>query len=96
MPAELNFTNNEPVSVTVRDVSSSGVGFLHRTAITLRAGSIRVKTREGEDLEFPIVMEWCRPCDNGLFMSGASYIRDPESDGDDCLCATIQLSRNAT
>lgn len=94
MAAELSFADEDQVSVTVRDVSSSGVGFLHRHPVRLQPASMRVKSVEGDDLNFPVVMEWCRPCDNGLYMSGASYVRDPESDGDDCLYATLQLGRS--
>jgi hypothetical protein len=46
---------------------------LHRGAIS--PGEVTVKMAgDARTFEYRVLIEWCSPCDNGMFMSGGRFL----------------------
>ena len=49
---------------------------LHRGSVSL--GDVTVKmASESREYCYRVVIEWCVPCDNGMFMSGGKFLGKP-------------------
>lgn len=79
IPAELVTSRGNTVAAMTREISRRGIGLLHRG--TLLPGEVIVKlASESRQFEYRVLIEWCRPCDNGMFMSGGRFILKPDLD----------------
>ena len=59
-----------------REISRLGIGLLHRGSLS--PGEVAVKmASETRHYEYRVLVEWCHPCDNGMFMSGGRFLRKP-------------------
>jgi hypothetical protein len=73
VPAEIRTSRGNTVSAMTREVSRFGIGFLHRGSIT--PGEVRVKmASDTREYEYQVLLEWCHPCENGMFLSGGKFI----------------------
>lgn len=72
IPAEITTARGNTVSAMTREISRNGIGLLHRGAIT--PGPVTVKmASETRQFTYRVTIEWCHPCENGMFMSGGSF-----------------------
>jgi hypothetical protein len=73
VPAEIRTARGNTVAAMTREISRSGIGILHRGSISL--GEVTVKMAgDSQTFEYRVVIEWCTPCDNGMFMSGGRFL----------------------
>ena len=73
VPAEITTQRGNTVAAMTREISRYGIGMLHRGSISL--GEVTVKmASESREYSYRVVIEWCVPCDNGMFMSGGKFL----------------------
>ncbi|QDT39386.1 PilZ domain-containing protein [Stratiformator vulcanicus] len=74
VPAEVKTLRGNTVSAMTREVSREGIGLIHRGAI--QPGPVRVKmASETREFDYNVQIEWCSPCENGMFLSGGKFVR---------------------
>ncbi len=74
VPAELTTSRGNVIAAMTREISRTGIGLLHRGSV--RLGEVTVKmASETREFEYRVLIEWCRPCDNGMFMTGGRFLR---------------------
>lgn len=74
VPAEITTSRGNTVSAMTREISRLGLGLLHRGAITPGEVTVRMAS-ETRDFEYRVLIQWCHPCENGMFMSGGQFLR---------------------
>lgn len=74
VPAEITTSRGNTVSAMTREISRLGLGLLHRGAITPGEVTVRMAS-ETRDFEYRVLIQWCHPCENGMFMSGGRFLR---------------------
>lgn len=73
VPAEIITSRGNLISAMTREISRTGIGFMHKGAVT--PGDVRVKlASDSREFEYSVCLEWCLPCDGGLFMSGGRFL----------------------
>lgn len=73
VPAEIRTARGNTVSAMTREISRSGIGFLHRG--TISPGEVIVKlASDTREFEYSVQMEWCIPVEQGMFMSGGRFL----------------------
>lgn len=74
VPAEITTTRGNTVSAMTREISRFGIGLLHRGSIS--PGEVTVKmASESREYSYRVALDWCMPCDNGMFMSGGRFLK---------------------
>ncbi len=74
VPAEVVTSRGNTVPAMTREISRTGVGLLHRGSMSL--GQVTVKmASETRQFEYRALIEWCYPCEGGMFMSGGRFLR---------------------
>lgn len=78
VPAEIITRRGNTVSAMTREISRTGIGLLHRG--TLTPGEVTVKmASETREFEYRVLIEWCQPCEKGMFISGGRFLRKAAS-----------------
>lgn len=77
VPAEIVTFRGNTVDAMTREVSRNGLGLVHRGAIETGEVNIKMST-DDRNYEYRVLLEWCIPCENGMFMSGGRFLRDEE------------------
>lgn len=78
VPAELTTHRGNTVAAMTREISRFGIGLLHRGSVS--PGEVTVKmASESREYCYRVSIEWCVPCDNGMFMSGGRFLSKPGS-----------------
>jgi hypothetical protein len=73
VPAEVSTLRGNTVPAMTREISRTGIGLLHRGCI--QPGEVTVKlASESREFEYRVRLEWCHPCENGMFMSGGRFL----------------------
>jgi len=73
VPAEIVTARGNTIAAMTREISRSGIGILHRGSIS--PGEVTIKMAgDSQTFEYRVVIEWCTPCDNGMFMSGGRFL----------------------
>jgi hypothetical protein len=73
VPAEVVTSRGNTVAAMTREISRTGIGMLHRGSIS--PGEVTVKMAgDSRTFEYRVVIEWCSPCENGMFMSGGRFL----------------------
>jgi hypothetical protein len=73
VPAEIVTARGNTVAAMTREISRTGIGILHRGALSL--GEVTVKMAgDSQSFEYRVVIEWCSPCENGMFISGGRFL----------------------
>ena len=75
VPAEIVTRRGNQISAMTREISRNGIGLLHRGSLTPEEVTVRMAS-ESRDFEYRVLIEWCSPCENGMFISGGSFLRD--------------------
>jgi hypothetical protein len=74
VPAEIRTARGNVISAMTREVSRTGLGMLHRGPVA--EGEVLVTmASETRQFDYRVVIEWCTPCENGMFMSGGRFLR---------------------
>jgi hypothetical protein len=78
VPAEVVTRRGNSVPAMTREISRLGIGLLHRGSVSL--GEVTVKmASESREYTYRVAIEWCVPCENGMFMSGGRFLSRPGS-----------------
>ena len=81
VPAEITTQRGNNVAAMTREISRYGIGMLHRGSVSL--GDVTVKmASESREYCYRVAIEWCVPCDNGMFMSGGKFLGKPGASED--------------
>ena len=76
VPAEVRTARGNTVPAMTREISRGGIGLLTRGSLT--PGYCRVKmASETREFDYRVEVEWCRPVDNGMFLSGGKFVTEP-------------------
>jgi len=79
VPAEVTTQRGNLVSAMTREISRFGIGLLHRGSVA--PGEVTVKmASESREYSYRVAIEWCVPCENGMFMSGGRFLTKSASD----------------
>jgi len=73
VPAEIRTSRGNTISSMTREISRTGIGLLHRGAVTPGEVVVRMAS-ETREFQYNVQIEWCSPCDNGMFMSGGRFL----------------------
>jgi hypothetical protein len=73
VPAEVVTARGNTVSAMTREISRDGLGLLHRGAITPGEVTVRMAS-EDRQFVYRVAIEWCHPCENGMFLSGGRIL----------------------
>lgn len=69
-------SNHEQVPwVFSRDISTSGMGLFHSIPLCNHHVLLEFSSDDDTRLAFAADIDWCTPCDNGWYLSGASFAR---------------------
>ena len=75
VPAEVKNLRGNVVPAMTREISRGGLGLLTRGALSL--GYCRVKmASETREFDYRVEIEWCRPTDNGMWLSGGRFVTE--------------------
>ena len=81
VPAEITTSRGNTIPAMTREISRFGMGMLHRGSVSL--GDVTVKmASDSREYCYRVALEWCIPCDNGMFMSGGRFLSKPNSQGE--------------
>ena len=72
-PAEIRTPRGSTVKAITREISSTGIGLLHRGSIPLDEVTVRIAS-ETREYFYRIQIEWCIPVDEGMFLSGGRFL----------------------
>ena len=73
VPAEIVTSRGNLVAAMTREISRTGIGFAHKGSIS--PGEIRVKlSSDTREFEYRVRLEWCLPCEGGMFLSGGRFL----------------------
>ena len=73
VPAEVVSSRGNSISAMTREISRFGLGLLHRGYVTPGEVIVRMAS-ESREFEYRVVLEWCTPCHNGMFISGGRFL----------------------
>jgi hypothetical protein len=76
VPAEVVTRRGNTVEAMTREISRLGIGLLHRGAIAPGEVTVRMAS-ETRDYTYRVEIEWCTPCENGMFLSGGRFLGKP-------------------
>lgn len=79
VPAEIVTARGSVVPAMTREISRYGIGLLHRGAVGIGEAIVRMAS-DTREYRYRITIEWCRPADNGMFMSGGRFVGKLEPD----------------
>jgi len=74
VPAEIKTRRGNTISAMTREISRAGIGLLHRGSVQAGEVSVRMAS-ETREFEYRVLIEWCEPCENGMFMSGGRFLK---------------------
>lgn len=81
VPAEITTSRGNTISAMTREISRHGIGLLHRGP--LKPGEVTVRmASETREFEYRVIVEWCHPSDNGMFLSGGRFLTSRTSNAD--------------
>lgn len=77
VPAEITTSRGNTISAMTREISRHGIGLLHRGSITPSEVTVRMAS-ETREFNYRVAIEWCQPCENGMFISGGRFVTRSE------------------
>ena len=72
VPAEVITRRGNTIAAVTREISRFGIGLLHKGHIAPEEVTVRMAS-ETREFEYQVALEWCRPCENGMFISGGRF-----------------------
>jgi len=79
VPAEIKTQRGNTISAMTREISRTGIGMLHRGSASPGLVTVRMAS-ESRQFEYQVQLEWCSPCENGMFMSGGKFVANEAND----------------
>lgn len=79
VPAEIVTARGSIVPAMTREISRYGIGLLHRGCVSVGDATVKMAS-DTREYRYRVAIEWCRPADNGMFMSGARFLGKIEDD----------------
>jgi len=77
VPAEIITQRGNTISAMTREISRFGIGLLHRGSLS--AGEVTVRmASDTREFKYRVLIEWCQPCEQGMFISGGRFIGQNE------------------
>ena len=73
VPAEIRTPRGNTIAAMTREISRTGIGLLHRGSVAPGEVVVRMAS-ETREFQYNVQLEWCSPCDNGMFMSGGRFL----------------------
>ncbi|MGD9853315.1 MAG: PilZ domain-containing protein [Planctomycetaceae bacterium] len=73
VPAEITTSRGNTISAMTREISRHGIGLLHRGSLTPAEVTVRMAS-ETREFNYRVAIEWCHPCENGMFISGGRFV----------------------
>lgn len=77
VPAEVRTARGNTIAAMTREISRTGIGLLHRGALSPGDVVVRMAS-DTREFQYNVHIEWCTPCDNGMFISGGCFLPNPE------------------
>jgi hypothetical protein len=77
VPAEIVTRRGNVIAAVTREISRLGLGLLHRGALAPGEVTVRMAS-ESREYTYRVQIEWCHPCENGMFLSGGRFLKDDE------------------
>ena len=78
VPAEIRTQRGNTISAMTREISRTGIGMLHRGSVQVGETTVRMAS-ETREFEYRVLIEWCHPCDNGMFMSCGRFLTNDDA-----------------
>ncbi|MGE3314609.1 MAG: PilZ domain-containing protein [Planctomycetaceae bacterium] len=75
VPAEIITSRGNTVAAMTREISTSGVGLLHRGSLSPGEVTVRMAS-DSRSYEYRVEIKWCHPTENGMFLSGGVFLRN--------------------
>ena len=79
VPAEIITARGSVVPAMTREISRFGIGMLHRGSVSPGEATVKMAS-DTREYRYRVAIEWCRPADNGMFMSGARFLSKVEDE----------------
>ena len=79
VPAEVVTARGSVVPAMTREISRFGIGLLHRGSVSIGEATVKMAS-DTREYRYRVTIEWCRPTDNGMFMSGGRFLSKLEDD----------------
>ena len=77
VPAEIITGRGNTIPAMTREISRTGIGLLHRGSVNPEQVTIKMAS-DTKEFEYQVRIDWCCPCDNGMFMSGGHFVSQEE------------------
>lgn len=74
VPAEITTHRGNTISAMTREISRLGIGLFHRGSLNPGEVTVRMAS-ETRQFEYRVLIEWCHPCEGGMFLSGGRFLR---------------------
>ena len=75
IPAEILTAQGNAIPSMTRDISFTGIGLLHCDPIDLGNVTVHLAS-DSYQCCFQMAIEWCSPCENGMFKSGGRILSE--------------------
>ena len=73
VPAEIVTQRGNTIAAMTREISRIGIGLVHKGSVSI--GAVRIKlASDSREFEYRVRIEWCYPCDQGMFLSGGRFL----------------------
>jgi len=73
VPAEITTSRGNTISAVTREISRFGIGLLHKGFVNPEEVTVRMAS-DTREFEYRVALQWCSPCDNGMFISGGRFV----------------------
>lgn len=73
VPAEVVTARGNTIAAMTREISRFGIGLVHKGSISPSEVTVRMAS-ESREFEYQVLIEWCQPTDNGMFLSGGRFL----------------------
>jgi hypothetical protein len=91
VPAQIRTKRGNTIEAITREISRNGIGLLHRGAINMEEVFVKMAS-ETREFYYRVQIEWCMPCDNGMFLSGGRFLPVPDEKSNSGLRKSLEIS----
>lgn len=73
VPAEIQTQRGNTIAAMTREISRFGIGMVHKGSVSPGEVCVRMAS-ESREFEYQVLVEWCQPTENGMFLSGGRFL----------------------
>ena len=73
VPAEILTSRGNTIAAMTREISRFGIGMVHKGSLSPSEVTVRMAS-ESREFEYQVLIEWCQPAENGMFLSGGRFM----------------------